>query len=202
MQQNPMMRIRNILSRNVFHQIIFYFSGRICRFRHQPHTMTHTVNMRIHRHRSMTKPYGTNHIRRLAPHSCQLLQIIRSLRHLTSEHLNQLARHFSQMLRLGIRITHRTDQLINIFLARLCHVLRIRITGKESRRNHVDAFVGALRRKQGSHQKLKCATELQLGSYIRQRTSEMIQYKIVSFLTKHFSYFLAGAASSFFSFPL
>ena len=27
------------------------------------------------------------HIRSLAPHSCQLLQIIRSLRHLTSEHL-------------------------------------------------------------------------------------------------------------------
>ena len=202
MQQNPMMRIRNILSRNVFHQIIFYFSGRICRFRHQTHAMTHTVNMRIHCHRSMTEPYGTNHIRRLAPHSCQLLQIIRSLRHLTSEHLNQLARHFSKMLRLGIRITHRTDQLINIFLARLCHVLRIRITSKESRRNHVDTLIGALRRKQGCHQKLKCATELQLGSYIRQRNSEMIQYKIVSFLTKHFSYFLAGAASSFFSFPL
>ena len=202
MQQNPMMSIRNILCRNVFHQIIFYFSWCISCFWHQTHAMTHTINMRIHRHRSMTEPYGTNHIRRLAPYSSQLLQIIRSLRHLTSEHINQLARHFSQMFRLGIRITHRTDQLINIFLARLCHVLRIRITGKESRRNHVDAFVGALRRKQGSHQKLKCATELQLGSYIRQRTSEMIQYKIVSFLTKHFSYFLAGAASSFFSFPL
>ena len=110
--------------------------------------------MCVHGHGRLVPDHRTHHIRGLATHSLQRLQVLDVIRHDTVIHFHQALRHCYQVFRFRTRITDRLYVFEHFITRGLRQVFRRGVGFKERRGHHVHPFVRTLRREHHRHQTL------------------------------------------------
>ena len=162
MPDQPMAPIRPMLFRHELHQIeldllrIFFFG--------QAKALRQTDHVRVHDDPFVyAECVSQNNIRRFPTDTGQFAQFFHRVRNLTAKFVGDCRRGRADALGLVAEKSGRFDRVLQLSLRRLRVIFRAPIFLEQRRRDHVYAFVGALRGENRRDQQLERILEIQLG---------------------------------------
>ena len=152
----------------------------------QSETFADAEDMRIDRHGGLVPDDGAHHVRRFASYALERLQLFDRVRYFAVIDLRQALRHLNEVFCFGAGITDGLDVFEDLIAGRYGEGFGRRVGGKKSGRDHVDAFVGALRREHHCHEALERVGEMQLTLRDRHVGFEPRENMLESLFCRHF----------------
>ena len=135
--------------------------------------------------RRLLERHGLNDICGLAPHPGQGGQFLQRLWHLPAEIAHKFFGKPLKMTSLVVGITDGTNISEYVVHTRCRHVGRRRIGCKQSGSHHVDALVGALRRKHHGYKKLKRIRIVEFSLGVIHGLAKIVKHMAEEFLLTH-----------------
>src|SRR5664279_4529175 len=159
--QDDLVRETNpLVARDRLHQVLLDLL-RILVFR-QLQAARDALHMRVHHHAvGDPVPRSQHDVRGLAGHSGQLQEFVHGARYLAAELADQLTGGAHHRLRFVAEESGGANVVFELFGLERGKRFGRRVFLEDDRRDHVDAYVGALRRKDGRHQQLPGAVVMQ-----------------------------------------
>ena len=161
-QDEPVMRIRNLLLREMFGQHLFYAERCRAGIGHETYAMADAEDVCVDRHPCLA-PHDTQHdIGGLSAHARQFDELLQVLRHFASILFPEHSSHFDQMLGLVVRVGDASDGVVDNFWTRLSHRFGTGIVLEEAGCDLIDAFVSTLCTEDDGHEQLEGIVVVQL----------------------------------------
>jgi len=161
MQNEQMVGILNIFSRDLFEQSLFYGEGGFARSNANP--IPYPENVGIDGDGGLSKLGIEYHIGGFSPHAGECFQSVTIWGYFSMMLSNELLGQAMNMTGLGIEKSEATNMIFNALFTERSHAEGIGRLCEQSRRTQIDHLVGTLGGKNYGYQQLKGAGVLQFG---------------------------------------
>ena len=161
MQDQPVVRIHQVLGRNAFEQLELHSQRRFARG--QAGAVAHAKDVGVDGHGRLTKSGVEHHIGRFAAHAGQGFQGFAAAGHLASMLLHQDAAGFHQVFGFAAVQANRLDVALQPRQPEVQDFLRCVRHGEQLARGFVHTHIGGLSRQQHGSEQLKHAGVFQFG---------------------------------------
>ncbi len=180
MQDEPVVRPREELRRDMSREEPLDLQRRICTLRYQSYAMRYSEDVCIHRHSRHVVDDGGDHIGSLAPHTGEPDELGYCVGHDRAVLPHQHTCHGSEVLRLTVGIGDTLDVLEDMLGRGGSHNLGCGKCLEECRSDRIDPFVGTLSGEDHCHKELKGSIVLQFGLCRGHRLLEVTYDAVVS----------------------
>jgi hypothetical protein len=164
-----------ILTRDDFHQLLFYFSR--CRSIREAQTVSDSEDVRIDRDSALAERGRKNDVGGLAAYAGQFEQLVHRLRDAPPKTLEQYTARIFDVLGLHAKEAATFDQVFQPPLRRLGQRLRSWKSLEKNRCRQIDSSIRALRRQNHRDEQLKDVLMVQSGRRMRIRSGETPKQK-------------------------
>lgn len=175
----------NVLFGDVFDELFLYFKGSFSSHRNQTQPTGNTENMGVNGHIGLIPDYGSDDVCGFPAYSGKFGEFIDGGRHISAKLLHQHSAQSDQVFGFIVWVGNRADEGEKLIEMRGSQVRCSRKMPEKFLGDDVDAFVGALCRKDDGHQKLKGIFVLKLRFRNGHVGGKMGDKCVVSLFFKH-----------------